>query len=475
MIVELLATHDELFGLQMVELSDGRLKRGTVYVTLGRMQEKGYLESRQEALPPGAIGLPRRLYRPTGFALRALDAWKTAEQSFLAAPRAAGRLTRMGTDHTNAILQFARRWFDERTVANVFEPLLADHQREWLDAPPAARLWIATRTAAVLLVSMVRLAPRTLLLTPTPPSMTRRIVARMIIFISTVSGLMVIPFLIELNEVGPVRLAWLLMWLLPGAVVLAFPFAMGFAVDGVRRQPRATPAERIAMLRAAIVAVVFMILVGGWVVPAANQQFRLTVKADPWHPPARGARELTTPQLIQAPWLARAEGFTRSTAIQRELHNRASLAVLPLVLIWLRWRALNHPSPQWLLPPWLSATVTIGGYFFFRENDIQDRIAARPRDPGPLPGCRWWCFWPSAGSVTAWLPARQRRYSTHEPVARDRGVAVRRTRAPRRLRAARRRLAVANWQGARHWTMASGAGIRIRRDGVCRVAGEGAW
>ena len=50
----------------MVELSDGRLKRGTVYVTLGRMQEKGYLESRQEPLPEGAIGLPRRLYRPTG-------------------------------------------------------------------------------------------------------------------------------------------------------------------------------------------------------------------------------------------------------------------------------------------------------------------------------------------------------------------------------------------------------------------------
>jgi len=82
MIIELLAAHDELFGLQMVELSDGRLKRGTVYVTLGRMQDKGYLESRQEAMPPGAIGLPRRLYRPTGFALRALAAWQAAEEMY---------------------------------------------------------------------------------------------------------------------------------------------------------------------------------------------------------------------------------------------------------------------------------------------------------------------------------------------------------------------------------------------------------
>jgi hypothetical protein len=85
-ILELLTVHEELFGLQMVELSGGALKRGTVYVTLGRMQEKGYLDSRQEPLPPGAIGLPRRLYRPTGFALRALAAWKAAERAYLTGP-----------------------------------------------------------------------------------------------------------------------------------------------------------------------------------------------------------------------------------------------------------------------------------------------------------------------------------------------------------------------------------------------------
>ena len=82
-IIEMLVAQDEMFGLQMVELSEGRLKRGTVYVTLGRMQEKGYLESRQEPLPPGAIGLPRRLYRPTGLAMRVLAAWKAAESHYV--------------------------------------------------------------------------------------------------------------------------------------------------------------------------------------------------------------------------------------------------------------------------------------------------------------------------------------------------------------------------------------------------------
>ena len=83
LIVELLLEHQELFGLQLVERSGGGLKRGTVYVTLGRMVEKGYLESRQEPLPDGAIGLPRRLYRPTGLAMRILATWKAAEQLYL--------------------------------------------------------------------------------------------------------------------------------------------------------------------------------------------------------------------------------------------------------------------------------------------------------------------------------------------------------------------------------------------------------
>jgi DNA-binding PadR family transcriptional regulator len=74
----------EKFGLQLVDRSEGALKRGTVYVTLGRMQDKGYVESRTEPLPAGAIGLPRRWYKPTDYGLRVLDAWALAAKSFAA-------------------------------------------------------------------------------------------------------------------------------------------------------------------------------------------------------------------------------------------------------------------------------------------------------------------------------------------------------------------------------------------------------
>lgn len=77
LVLELLSAGDTLYGLQMVEQSRGRLKRGTVYVTLGRMETKRLVTSRPEDPPDGAGGLPRRLYEATPYGLRVLKAWTT--------------------------------------------------------------------------------------------------------------------------------------------------------------------------------------------------------------------------------------------------------------------------------------------------------------------------------------------------------------------------------------------------------------
>ena len=77
LILELLSAGDVLYGLQMVDQSRGRLKRGTVYVTLGRMETKKLVRSRTEDAPEGAGGLPRRLYEVTPHGLRVLKAWTT--------------------------------------------------------------------------------------------------------------------------------------------------------------------------------------------------------------------------------------------------------------------------------------------------------------------------------------------------------------------------------------------------------------
>ena len=85
LILELLiANHTrEMYGLELVAKSDDRLKRGTIYVTLGRMQEKGFIESRQEAEDPSRPGIPRRLYKATGYGMRVYEAWRNAREQFL--------------------------------------------------------------------------------------------------------------------------------------------------------------------------------------------------------------------------------------------------------------------------------------------------------------------------------------------------------------------------------------------------------
>jgi DNA-binding PadR family transcriptional regulator len=62
-----------LYGLEMVKKSGGKLKRGSVYVILGRLEDKGYIKSR---IPRDAdhAGLPRPHYTLTAQGQKVLQA-----------------------------------------------------------------------------------------------------------------------------------------------------------------------------------------------------------------------------------------------------------------------------------------------------------------------------------------------------------------------------------------------------------------
>jgi|ERR1044072_14558 DNA-binding PadR family transcriptional regulator len=91
LILEMLVSGGrELYGLEMVEESKGELKRGTIYVTLQRMQEKDLIDSRQESRPAPEIGIPRRLYRITGHGARVFAAYQAALSSLKTALASAG-------------------------------------------------------------------------------------------------------------------------------------------------------------------------------------------------------------------------------------------------------------------------------------------------------------------------------------------------------------------------------------------------
>lgn len=82
LVLELLAAkQDRMYGLELVAASAGRLKRGTVYVLLGRMQQKGYVEAEAEKFEDDSGLVPRRMYRATGLGLRVLRAWSLAAES----------------------------------------------------------------------------------------------------------------------------------------------------------------------------------------------------------------------------------------------------------------------------------------------------------------------------------------------------------------------------------------------------------
>lgn len=85
LVMQLLGKND-CYGLELVDSSDGALKRGSVYVLLARMEGKGFVDSWQEERNPGTSGLPRRLYRATPYGLKVHEAFATLREALALKP-----------------------------------------------------------------------------------------------------------------------------------------------------------------------------------------------------------------------------------------------------------------------------------------------------------------------------------------------------------------------------------------------------
>ena len=85
LVMELLRGR-ERYGLELVDASGGALKRGSVYVILARMEEKGFVDSRHEERAQGASGLPRRLYRATPYGRKVHGAFALLREALALKP-----------------------------------------------------------------------------------------------------------------------------------------------------------------------------------------------------------------------------------------------------------------------------------------------------------------------------------------------------------------------------------------------------
>jgi hypothetical protein len=267
---------------------------------------------------------------------------------------------------TNRALAFVSRWFDEATVRRTFEPLIADWQREWQEAPPGRRFGVSIRAWLAFACAVIVSGPR-LVLTSAPPDVTRRIAVRMLTFMAVATLILMIPPVMETRNALMRGSSWMRPWYflfaLPMAITLAFPFAMAGAVDAIRRATT-LPAhlERAVALKLGLLAMALMVIFTGWVLPAASQAQQLSVNPPGMSAPLVAIHQLTTFELVVDP--ARATVFApgtlsaaRSMSISRELNQRAMLTVLPIVLLWLRWRAHNGPRRRFGPSPMVVATV----------------------------------------------------------------------------------------------------------------------
>jgi len=143
-----------MYGLQLLAESKGRLKRGTVYVTLVEWKKRGTLRPHRRPAPR-AGGLPRRLYQMTGHGRRVLDAWTHV------APEAGAGGGAMSESDTHSrgklpgslLLSIAERLCSRQAYDAVGRATVADLQHEYASATDR-RAWICLRGYIALLKAL---------------------------------------------------------------------------------------------------------------------------------------------------------------------------------------------------------------------------------------------------------------------------------------------------------------------------------
>jgi DNA-binding PadR family transcriptional regulator len=73
------------YGLQIVRKSSGSVNRGSVYVLLGRLEEKGFVRVLRPKVDPDYPGPPRPMYQLTAEGSRVLGAAESIGLKFAGA------------------------------------------------------------------------------------------------------------------------------------------------------------------------------------------------------------------------------------------------------------------------------------------------------------------------------------------------------------------------------------------------------
>ena len=195
----------------------------------------------------------------------------------------------------------AARWCDAPTMERLIDPLITDLQAEDADAARAGRSWRRRwlRLAYGLAFAKVLVsheASRTIGVLRDPEHEDHRAIKRTLVFSATMFVIawviLVLPFA-GAAAASP-RAFSMIVYVTPQAVPLAIP--VGLTVGIVWGLGRSRVSRRIAAatLAIALSASAVSLSMLAWVVPAANQTYRV---ARAGHVPARGVREIPLAEL----------------------------------------------------------------------------------------------------------------------------------------------------------------------------------
>ena len=268
-------------------------------------------------------------------------------------------------------LEFASRWFEPAIVHRTFEPLIADWQREWHDSKPSHRPWVSLRASAAFVCATVISSPA-VLTTPTPRTISTSVARRIAVFCVIVGGALCIPMVgsISGREFDAPFWPGVVLVAMPAALAIAFPFSMISAVDPIRHGAHIPPhVERAAALKLGLIAVLFMMSVGGLLAPLASQKWLELSTPSGWNIPQPRIQQLSTPALLTHPdrftAIVPAWQYSRANEIRRELVQRVVISAMPAIFIWLRWSTLSSPRRRrwWPLPAALMTALVMMVYF----------------------------------------------------------------------------------------------------------------
>ena len=286
---------------------------------------------------PGAIGLPRRLYRPTGYGLRVLAAWE--------ARRARWRVRQSyGTPDDPRVRapSRCRSHLQPKTLERVVEPAIADLQREYAGCNRARRFRRVPILAAgylAILEVMLMCALETTPATDNERKLLARTLAWSCLMVVCASALLIVPPFLGFSPAF--RKWYAVLTVAPQAVPLAIPIGLAFGV-AFGLSSRLTRSAAKMVLLGALSASLLSFVILAWAMPAGNRAFnefslrelKFLGFEGQTDKRLRGDSEMTLPELRaeSVRWSAQGEpNLARQFAFR--FHFRFALAVAALALV----------------------------------------------------------------------------------------------------------------------------------------------